>query len=119
MTTQRAGRAIKGRLTTCERCRRKIVWGRTVASDTSRGGKPMPLDPVEDVAGNVAVPLNPPGGLTVRPLKGDERPIDGEEMRAMPHFATCTPIPVTPAVLPDNVIHFDPSRPRRPSKGPR
>ncbi|MFC6343903.1 hypothetical protein ACFP8W_18100, partial [Nocardioides hankookensis] len=56
---------------------------------TGRGGRAMPLDPVEDLAGNVAVQPGHAGRLVARVLKKDEvvdRPV---QYVAMPHFATC------------------------------
>lgn len=90
----------------CTDCGRPIVWAITVANENGRGGKAMPLDPVESPEGNAAVPAHPSGRLTVRVLKADERPIEGVELRAMPHFATCPKVLPAPAELPMNVIRF-------------
>lgn len=75
---------------TCDGCGRPIVWAVTVASPTGRGGKLMPLDPAEDLAGNVAVTQPAARGLLhARSLFKDERVDRPSEHAGMPHFATC------------------------------
>lgn len=106
--SQPTGRRIPGRSSTCARCRAPIVWARTAATESGAGGKAMPLDPVEDLAGNVAVrAVNDRGALVARVLGKDDS-LDREvELRAMPHAATCTPTepPATPE-RPGNVVDF-------------
>lgn len=97
--------------TLCEGCRQPIVWARTLAGDKSRGGKLMPLDPIEDSAGNVAVSNPHRGVLYARVLHKDEvvdRPID---YVGMPHFATC-PTRTKPEV-PQNVIDLAEAKRKR------
>ena len=77
----------------CRRCRQPIVWAITVAGPNGRGGKGMPLDPLEDLTGNVAVLPVPGGRLTARVLGRDEHVDRPVEYSAMPHFATCTAPP--------------------------
>lgn len=75
--------------TTCEGCGATIVWALTVAGPNGRGGKAMPLDPLEDLAGNIAVTAPSRNRLLARALhKGEQvdRPL---EYVGMPHFATC------------------------------
>lgn len=74
---------------TCEGCRRPIVWAITVAGPNGRGGKMMPLDPHEDLAGNVAVAKVVGGRLTARVLTADEQVDRPLEYAGIPHFATC------------------------------
>lgn len=97
--------------TTCEGCRRPIVWAITVAGPNGRGGKMMPLDPREDLRGNVAVVQAPGGRLTARVLGADElvdRPL---EYAGMTHFATC-PTRTKPE-LPPAVVDLQAERRRR------
>lgn len=97
--------------TLCEGCRRPIVWARTLAGTNGRGGKLMPLDPLEDAAGNVAVSNPHRGVLYARVLHKDEdvdRPVD---FRAMPHFATC-PTRTKPEI-PQNVIDLAEAKRKR------
>ena len=73
----------------CSGCHAPLVWALTVAGPNGPGGKLMPLDPVEDLAGNVAVTAPRRGRLLARVLQRDElvdRPL---EYAAMPHFASC------------------------------
>lgn len=108
-------RRIPGRTTTCARCKAPIVWARTVATETGRGGKPMPLDPVENPDGNVAVrALVSSGQLVARVLCKDETHDTTVELRAMPHAATCTPVPTTEP--PPGVIDFQAARRRKASR---
>lgn len=99
--------------TTCDGCRAEIVWATTVAGPNGRGGKLMPLDPVENLAGNVAVTAPHRGRLLARVLtKGEafDRPF---EFAGMPHFASCATR--TKPELPANVIDLQALRhkPRR------
>ncbi|GAB3867447.1 hypothetical protein GCM10028801_41480 [Nocardioides maradonensis] len=64
----------------CEGCGRDIVWTITVAGPNGRGGKAMPIDPVENLAGNVAVRPTHGSRLTARVLARGElvdRPAPG------------------------------------------
>lgn len=112
-------RRIPGRAATCARCRAPIVWARALATQSGAGGKAMPLDPVEDPAGNVACrPVNDRGGLVARVLLADETPDSFTELRAMPHFATCPGEPGKPNPrLPDDVADLAAHRERRRTSG--
>lgn len=105
-------RTLPGQRTRCEGCRREIVFAVTVAGENGRGGKYMPLDPLEDVAGNTAVRPGHRGVLLARVLKKDETHDHTSEYLAMPHFATCTRRPETPQ-LPPNVVDRQAHRSRR------
>lgn len=61
---------------TCRSCSARVRWVRTKA------GKPMPLDPEPNEAGNVT--LDEAGVATVHSPQSD-----AEGVRYMPHFATC------------------------------
>ncbi|BBH17526.1 hypothetical protein Back2_18130 [Nocardioides baekrokdamisoli] len=98
----------------CSSCGRPIIWAITVASPNGRGGKLMPLDPLEDSAGNVAItqPHGRGSRLHARVLMKDEaRDRSGTQWIAMPHFATCAG--KTKPELPDNVIDMAAHRRRR------
>lgn len=106
-------RRLPGRSSTCQRCGSTIVWARTVAGEGGRGGKAMPLDPLEDLDGNVAVrAVDDRGGLVARVLKKDEYRDRTTEYLAMPHAATCRPpdaqLPLEPEST--NVIDFGAAR---------
>lgn len=73
----------------CEGCGRDIVWTITVAGPNGRGGKAMPVDPLEDLAGNVAVRPTHGRRLTSRVLARDELVDRPQEYSAMTHFASC------------------------------
>lgn len=73
---------------TCERCGALFVWAVTLAGENGKGGKAMPLDPIENPDGNVAVRASLGGRMVCRVLHKDEDH-DTTEHRAMPHFATC------------------------------
>lgn len=76
-------------------------------SETGRGGKPMPLDPDPNPAGNVAVRPARKGQLIARVLKKDEDHDHRAEVRAMPHAATCGANPaVAGRKLADDVEAF-------------
>lgn len=88
--------APEGHRSRCEGCGSDVVWAITVATASGRGGKLMPLDPREDLGGNVLVcqPVAR-GRLTARVLHAGEtvdRPMD---YLANTHFATC-PVGVRP-----------------------
>lgn len=104
--------APPGFATTCDGCGRHIVWAVTVAGPNGRGGKLMPLDPTEDLTGNVVVTQPAARGrLLARVLCKDETVDRPGEYSAMPHFATC-PARTRPA-LPPNVIDLAERRRRR------
>ncbi|TAJ21795.1 MAG: hypothetical protein EPO65_00410 [Dehalococcoidia bacterium] len=72
----------------------------------------MPLDPVENPAGNVAARVLPSSRqLVARVLCKDETHDRTTEFRAMPHAATCTPPPPGPDA--PGVIDLDAARRRR------
>lgn len=97
--------------TLCEGCLRDIVWAMTVAGPNGPGGKLMPLDPVEDLAGNVVVTQPAARGrLLARVLCKDERAERPMEYLAMTHFASC-PTGTRP-VPPEHGLE-PPPRPRR------
>lgn len=73
----------------CRVCGLEVVWAVTLAGPNGRGGKLMPLDPIEDLDGNVAVTFRVRGRLLARVLQRDERVDRPIEFAAMPHFATC------------------------------
>lgn len=80
---------LPGRQMRCSRCRQPIVFARTMATESGRGGKAMPLDPYPNPAGNVAVRDTGRGRLVARVLGKDESHDRHVEVLAMPHFATC------------------------------
>lgn len=82
-------RPLPGDPTRCQRCRRPIIWAVTMAKESGPGGKAMPLDPIENPAGNVAVQPGHGGRLLARVLGKNERHSPPAEYLAMPHFATC------------------------------
>lgn len=71
----------------CGLCRQPIRFIRTMASESGRGGKMMPLNPDPDPAGNVAVRY--PDRLYGRVLCKDEHHDEHAERLYMPHMATC------------------------------
>jgi hypothetical protein len=73
----------------CTRCKKPIVFARTMAAPSGTGGKAMPLDLYPDPDGNVAVRDTGRGHLVCRVLGKDEDHDRQVEQRAMPHFATC------------------------------
>ena len=95
---------------TCHGCGRGIVWAITVAGPNGRGGKAMPLDPAEDLAGNVAVTVVTVGRLAARVLMKDESADRPLEFLAQTHFATC-PVGAHP-VMPVPVLNRA-TKPRR------
>lgn len=99
--------------TSCDSCGRPIVWGLTVAGPNGRGGKLMPLDPLEHLDGNVAVTQPVSRGLLyARALFKDERVDRPAEFAGMPHFATC-PATGHPALPVDLVDLLNEQRRRR------
>lgn len=97
--------------TTCEGCRCELVWAMTVAGPNGRGGKLMPLDPLENLAGNVAVTTPHRGRLLARVLTKGETFDRPHEYAAMPHFASC-PTGTKPE-LPVDVLQQVRHKPRR------
>jgi hypothetical protein len=96
---------------TCDGCGRPIVWAITVAGPNGRGGKAMPLDPLEDLAGNVAVRPAHGRRLVARVLAKGERVERPQEYSAMTHFASC-PVGAHPAP-PERKVELPPRRNRR------
>lgn len=86
----------------CEGCHEDVVWAITVAGPNGRGGKYMPLNPHEDLAGNVAVTAPHRGRLHARVLTKGETFDRPHEYAAMTHFATCV-ARIKPALPPDVV----------------
>ena len=74
---------------TCRVCKAPIMFARTLASETGKGGNPMPLDPEPNDEGNVAVRQTGPGRYVARVLKKGESHDTYTEKLHMPHFATC------------------------------
>lgn len=99
--------------TSCEGCGNPIVWAITVAGPNGRGGKLMPLDPGENLAGNVAVTAPHRGRLLARVLSKEEKVDRPFEHAAMTHFASC-PVGRKPE-LPADVVTLQQLRhkPRR------
>lgn len=95
---------------TCQGCRQAIIWTTTLAGPNGRGGKALPIDPVEDLAGNVAVRPAQAGRLVSRVLAKDETVDRPLEYCAMPHFASC---PVGAHPTPPERPEPAPSRRRR------
>lgn len=111
---QRDGQALEGRKFRCRACGELVVFARTLPAPPKRGGRPMPLDPWTNAAGNVAVRNVGGGTLVCRVLKRDEGHDVCAELRAMPHFATCVPkLPDPPPAPPANVVSIDAARARR------
>ncbi|MEJ7795545.1 MAG: hypothetical protein WKF50_08330 [Nocardioides sp.] len=103
-----ARRPVPGARGKCRRCGDNVVWARTLASPTGRGGKSMPLNPLEDTEGNVAIRPTSNYQAVARVLgKGETHDLTTEVL-AMTHFATCQPKieGTTPAGLPDGVVDF-------------
>lgn len=73
----------------CARCKAPIIWARTMASESGRGGKAMPLNAEPDPAGNVAVRLVTPTTRVCRVLGKGEGHDQRAEQLYMPHAATC------------------------------
>ena len=80
---------LTGRRLKCSKCQQPIVFARTMATESGRGGKAMPLDLYPNPDGNVAVRDTGHGHLVARVLGKDEDHDRHAEVRAMPHFATC------------------------------
>jgi hypothetical protein len=64
-------------------CQAYVVWAVTEAN-----GKPLPLNPRPDPAGNQAAFRDGLGVMRTRQLKDGDEPYKHEK-RYMPHFATC------------------------------
>ena len=81
-----------GRLAECHECSAPIVFARL---DT---GKAIPLDPLPNPAGNVAVLRV---GHTLQGyVVSARRPFASPYVRAMPHHASCEALPRKPAPVP-------------------
>lgn len=85
------------------------MWARTSATERGRGGKAVPLNPLEDGTGSYAVRNvgdQYRAVLVARPLGKDDVVDQVSEWRAMPHMATCQPRLPAPAGgdLPSNVV---------------
>lgn len=106
-------RRLPGTSSTCQLCKRPIVWATTVAGPNGPGGKSQPFDPVEDPDGNVAIRPAARGRLLARALGKDDTVDRGIEYQAMPHAATCARAPATAPVLPAGVIDLAAARARR------
>lgn len=111
-------RRIPGNVVPCRSCGATILFARTLPGKVGRGGKLIPLNPVEDPVGNVAVRNTGDqyrAALVARVLADDDALDTVTEYRAMPHAATCQPrLPVdVDRNPPPNVLPF--RRPRRPS----
>jgi hypothetical protein len=100
-----------GTATRCDGCASPIVWAITVAGPNGRGGKLMPLDPIEVLDGNVAVTNPHRGKLLARVLARDESVSRPVEYAAVAHFATC-PMRAHPS-LPQDVIDLQEQRRKR------
>jgi hypothetical protein len=95
----------------CEGCGDDVVWAMTVAGPNGPGGKYMPLNPYEDLAGNVAVTAPHRGRLLARVLTKGETFDRPHEYAGMTHFATCV-ARIKPA-LPPEVIDLAAERQQR------
>jgi hypothetical protein len=91
MTTETPLRALPpaAATTMCEGCHGPIVWAKTVAGPNGPGGKWMPLEPREDLAGNVAVTAIHRGRIRARVLQRDESVDRPAEHQAQTHYAAC------------------------------
>jgi hypothetical protein len=70
--------------TVCNRCGQAVVWTVTAA------GARQPVDPAENLAGNVAVYADATGRYRSRAITRERPTLEHAEWRAMPHAATCT-----------------------------
>lgn len=95
----------------CQGCGAPIVWATTLAGPNGPGGKLMPLDPYEDLAGNVAATNPRRGVLRARVLQADESVDRPLEFAAMTHFATCATR--TRPELPADVVELQAERAKR------
>jgi hypothetical protein len=68
---------------TCRSCEAPIVWGKT------RAGRAMPLDAEPDPAGNVVLLANGTAVVLTADEAAERRLTFPEEVRRMPHHATC------------------------------
>jgi hypothetical protein len=99
----------------CQTCGLPVVWAVTLAGPNGRGGKLMPLDPIEDLDGNVAATSPTRGRLLARVLQRDEAVDRPLEYAAIPHFATCLGgvRGADQVGLPADVIRLEEERARR------
>jgi hypothetical protein len=67
----------------CRSCKQRIWWVRTEA------GNSMPVNPLPDNMGNVAVRHDPESGIDFGYVITEARPIRAGEKQMMPHWATC------------------------------
>lgn len=107
-------RRLPGTVSTCQLCRRHIVWATTVAGPNGPGGKSQAFDPYESTDGRVAIVPRGGGRLWARALHKDESHDLLTELLGMPHVATCArpdPVPQTP--LPGNVADLGAFRRRK------
>jgi hypothetical protein len=98
--------------TLCQGCMRDIVWAMTVSGPNGPGGKLIPLDPIEDLEGNVVVTQpRARGRLLARVMCRGELADRPMEYLAMTHFASCPtgsrPLP------PENGLEPPPRPPAR------
>lgn len=99
--------------TTCEGCGATIVWARTVAGPNGPGGRWMPLNPLEDLAGNVAVTAPHRDRLHARVISRDEDIDRPHEYAGQTHYATCRTR--THPAVPEQLVDLAPAvrKPRR------
>lgn len=93
----------------CPKCHGEVIWGITET------GKRMPLDPPtyprDDETATAAVFTDHLRRVRVRILRHD-RPLEGYERRAMPHFATCPVERAQRAARAGRAVHPTSRRPR-------
>lgn len=97
--------------TSCDGCGATIVWAITMAGPNGPGGKLIPLEPLEDLTGNVAVIAPHLGRLVARVLTKDEHVDRPHEYAAQTHFAAC-PARTKPE-LPPEVVDLAEQRTKR------
>jgi hypothetical protein len=73
---------------TCDSCSAPIIFI-VVANNAGRKPRRMPVNPVPDPGGNVAVRIDGTGTRIGRVLGKGQKPAGGERLYC-PHFATCT-----------------------------
>lgn len=103
--------------TRCDGCGDDVVWAMTVAGPNGPGGKYMPLNPHEDLFGNVAVTAPHRGRLLARVLTKGEAFDRPHEFAGMTHFATCA-ARIKPS-LPPEVIDLATERQQRRGRRPK
>lgn len=106
-------RRLPGTTSTCQLCKRPIVWATTVAGPNGPGGKSQPFDPLEDPNGNVAIRVASNRRLLARALGKDDALDATVEYRGMPHAATCTRPVMAPPRLPEGVVDLAAARAKR------